>query len=197
MSPRSSAPGLAGPDEVRQPCRLAPGAHPLVELAHATGGLPDAHLDPDLDPDVVAARPAEEPGTLGRALDAWMANRPDTRLVMVIDQFEEALTLCADEAGRDFTTRLWDVSEPTRPRPLVTGTGHTNTVFAVAFSPDGRTLASVSADHAARPTDVTGPILAGHDGALSAVAFGPNGRTALVGGEDFTARPCRRVRCPG
>ncbi|OPC81352.1 hypothetical protein B4N89_10700 [Embleya scabrispora] len=102
---------LAGLDRTWQPCRFTPGAHPLVELAHALAGLPDADLDPDpepeatagrpLDPDALTARPAEEPGALDRVLDAWLSRRPSTRLVLVVDQFEEAFTLCADHAERD------------------------------------------------------------------------------------------------
>ncbi|MGH3872372.1 MAG: WD40 repeat domain-containing protein [Pseudonocardiaceae bacterium] len=48
-------------------------------------------------------------------------------------------------SGADATVRLWDLSAPTDPTssPL---TGHINTVFSVAFSHDGATLASVGAD---------------------------------------------------
>jgi WD40 repeat protein len=42
---------------------------------------------------------------------------------------------------------LWDISDQDRPRPLGQPlTGHTNTVFGVAFAPDGRILATASAD---------------------------------------------------
>jgi WD40 repeat protein len=42
---------------------------------------------------------------------------------------------------------LWDVSDRDRPWQLgLPLTGHTNKVFTLAFAPDGRTLATASAD---------------------------------------------------
>jgi WD40 repeat protein len=53
--------------------------------------------------------------------------------------------------SRDRTVRLWNVTDPSRPRqiggPL---TGHTDDVTSVAFTADGRTLASGSYDQTVR-----------------------------------------------
>ncbi|MGH3755010.1 MAG: WD40 repeat domain-containing protein [Pseudonocardiaceae bacterium] len=45
---------------------------------------------------------------------------------------------------------MWDVRDPHQPQPLGILTGHSNGVNSVAFSADGHTLATGSADSTAR-----------------------------------------------
>jgi len=100
-------------------------------------------------------------------------------------------------AGYDDTVRLWDVSDPSAPRPLGSPlTGHTDAVNAVAFAPDGRTLASAGYDDTVRLWDVSdrtaprplGSPLTGHTSGVASVAFAPDGRTLASGSDDHTVR---------
>ncbi|NUK90284.1 PD40 domain-containing protein, partial [Streptomyces lunaelactis] len=81
-------------------------------------------------------------------------------------------------AGEDGTARLWDT---TTGRTRKTLTGHKDTVYSVAFSPDGRTLATAGEDGTARLWDTTTgrtrKTLTGHKDTVYSVAFSPDGRT--------------------
>jgi WD40 repeat protein len=80
---------------------------------------------------------------------------------------------------------LWDV---TTAQPIRRFVGHTQTVWAVAFSPDGHRALSGAADTNLLLWDLdTGAQLnsfAGHTGDVFSVAFSSDGRTGLSGSRD-------------
>jgi hypothetical protein len=125
-----------------------------------------------------------------------------------VKEFEDAgflRTLAFSPDGRvlaaggtyDASAHLWDVATG-RYRGALTsfvvpkGKGRMDRIEALAFSPDGKTLATVGYDRELRLWDVaTGhlhAVLRGHADGVSAVAFSPDGRTIATGADDGTLK---------
>jgi WD40 repeat protein len=85
----------------------------------------------------------------------------------------------------DNLVKVWSVSARKEVASLA---GHTDSVWSVAFSPDGQRIVSGSSDNLVKVWSVSArkevASLAGHAGTVLSVAFSPDGRHIVSGSED-------------
>ena len=138
-------------------------------------------------------------------IEVWDVTDPShPRMVDRILSGNQPVTSVAFESDRIFATpafdseiRLWNENDPdSTPITSIHFNDGSTGINTVAFSPNGRIMASAQADHTvilrsladpAHPTQLGGP-LTGHTDVVLALAFSPDGRMLATASADHTVR---------
>ena len=121
---------------------------------------------------------------LGQVLDRLLADRVSDRYPSAETVITALTDLAAGARSIDLTQYKW--------RPTITIAAHSDRICALAFSPDGHSLASAGGDRELRLWDWTTGKLhqswSGHDGRITALLFSPDGQHLISASSDRTVR---------
>jgi WD40 repeat protein len=130
----------------------------------------------------------------GRELHSFKGHTDNVYSVAISPDGRTALSGSCDERDKNLyctkgLLKLWDIASG---RELRSFTGHTNLVWSVAISPNGRAALSASEDHTLKLWDIASGrelrSFTGHTRPVRSVAISPDGRTALSTSSDTTLR---------